>query len=149
MTIEFICSSCSTTLRVPKEHLGKQARCPKCSNLNVVQPGQKVAPPSSYPAGPNGPDGQASANPYQVGQGTVLPAHGMTPGNYQKAHRGGLVLALGIIAICCNIAAVPGILAWIFGKSDLKAMDAGLMDPEGRGMTQAGMIMGLVRASSR
>jgi len=51
---------------------------------------------------------------------------------------------MGIIAICCNIAAVPGILAWIFGRNDLKAMDAGQMDPEGRGITQAGMIMGMI-----
>jgi hypothetical protein len=74
-----------------------------------------------------------------------LPASGGVAGQaYRSAHRGGMILALGIMAICCNIAAVPGILAWILGSSDLKQMEAGRMDPEGRGMTQAGMIMGMV-----
>jgi hypothetical protein len=122
--------------------------------LNVVQPSPKAAsPPVKNPAQALG---QASAssgqpagseNPYSPGQSVYpaqVPGHGGPRGHYQQSHRGGLILALGIISICCNVAAVPGILAWIFGKNDLKAMDAGLMDPEGRGMTQAGMIMGLV-----
>lgn len=55
-----------------------------------------------------------------------------------------MILALGIMSVVCNVVAVPGILAWILGRADLKQMDAGVMDPEGRGMTQAGMIMGMV-----
>ena len=67
------------------------------------------------------------------------------------AHRGGLVLAFGIISIVsfffCFLLGVPmGILAWIWGSKDLKAMDAGEMDPEGRGLTQAGMITGIIGA---
>ncbi len=148
MTIEFQCSSCNTTLRVPKEHLGKQARCPQCSNLNLVEPG---SPPAGY--APNvanqiSPEsGHQPHIPYSAGRESVLHAQGTTPQpsyHYSRPHRGGLVLALGIISICCSGVVVPGILAWIFGRNDLKAMDAGLMDPEGRGMTQAGMIMGMV-----
>ena len=30
------------------------------------------------------------------------------------------------------------------GNTDLKAMDAGEMDPEGRGLTQAGKIIGII-----
>ena len=30
------------------------------------------------------------------------------------------------------------------GNTDLREMDAGLMDPEGRGMTQAGKVCGIV-----
>jgi hypothetical protein len=65
------------------------------------------------------------------------------------AHRGGLILAFGIIAIVsfffCFLLGLPlGILAWIWGSKDLKAMDAGEMDPEGRGMTLAGMITGII-----
>ena len=36
MAIEFKCSSCSSTLRVPNEHSGKHARCPKCSTVNAI-----------------------------------------------------------------------------------------------------------------
>jgi len=59
-----------------------------------------------------------------------------------RPHRGGVILALGIIGIiCCFIC---GIIAWVLGNNDLKEMDAGRMDPSGRGLTQAGKICGMV-----
>ena len=57
-------------------------------------------------------------------------------------HRGGLILALGIIGL---VACAPvGIFAWVMGKKDLAAIDGGSMDPTGRGTTQAGMVCGIV-----
>ncbi len=65
-----------------------------------------------------------------------------TTGPPLKPHRGGLVLALGILGIvCCFIC---GIIAWVFGSNDLKEMAAGTMDPSGKGMTQAGKICGII-----
>ena len=59
-----------------------------------------------------------------------------------RPHRGGTILALGIIGIvCCWIC---GIIAWVMGNGDLRAMDAGMMDPSGRGLTQAGRICGII-----
>ena len=60
-----------------------------------------------------------------------------------KAHRGTLILILGILGlVCCGIfTAIP---AWIMGSSDLKEMDAGTMDPAGRGSTNAGKICGII-----
>jgi hypothetical protein len=51
-------------------------------------------------------------------------------------------LVFGILswAVCL----IFGICAWVMGNSDLREMDAGRMDPEGRGMTQAGRIVGMV-----
>ena len=63
------------------------------------------------------------------------------------AHRGVLILGLGIAAIVCNMFFVPGILAWILGRADLKEIRAGRMDRMdrmGESTTQAGMIMGIV-----
>ena len=37
-----------------------------------------------------------------------------------------------------------GIVAWVMGSGDLKEMDAGTMDPTGRGTTQAGKICGII-----
>jgi hypothetical protein len=37
-----------------------------------------------------------------------------------------------------------GIVAWVMGASDLKEIDAGTMDPTGRGNTQAGKICGMI-----
>jgi hypothetical protein len=42
------------------------------------------------------------------------------------------------------ICVIFGIVAWVMGNSDLREMDAGRMDPEGRGMTQAGKIIGMI-----
>jgi hypothetical protein len=59
-----------------------------------------------------------------------------------KPHRGTLILVLGILGliICGPLA----IVAWILGSGDLKEMDAGTMDPAGRGNTQAGRICGII-----
>ena len=65
-------------------------------------------------------------------------------GGGMKPHRGTLVLVMGILGIVCNGCFVFGIIAWIFGKNDLAEMDAGTMDPEGRGLTNAGKICGMV-----
>jgi hypothetical protein len=60
-----------------------------------------------------------------------------------KPHRGVLILILGILSFfgCSIFTAIP---AWVMGNSDLKEMDAGTMDPAGRGMTQAGKILGII-----
>lgn len=60
-----------------------------------------------------------------------------------KPHRGALILVLGILSyVGCNIfTAIP---AWIMGAADLKEMDAGTMDASGRGLTQAGKLLGMI-----
>ena len=59
-----------------------------------------------------------------------------------KPHRGGMILALGIVGLfACFIC---GILAWVMGNNDLKAMAAGVMDPAGAQMTKAGKICGMI-----
>lgn len=58
------------------------------------------------------------------------------------AHRGATVLVLGILGlVCCFIF---GIISWAMGSSDLRDMNAGRMDPSGRGLTQAGRICGII-----
>jgi hypothetical protein len=56
-----------------------------------------------------------------------------------------MILVFGILAIVLGgIGLITGILAWLWGKQDLKKMDAGEMDPEGRQLTQIGYILGMV-----
>lgn len=57
-------------------------------------------------------------------------------------HRGGTVLALGIIGIV--LCFITGIIAWVIGNNDLKEMKRGLRDPEGESLTKAGMICGII-----
>jgi len=60
----------------------------------------------------------------------------------QAPHRGALILVLGILGLL--VCQVLSFFAWIMGKGDLQRMDAGEMDSDGRGLTQAGMICGIV-----
>jgi uncharacterized membrane protein len=59
-----------------------------------------------------------------------------------KPHRGTLILVLGILGLV--VCAPLAIAAWVMGAGDLKQMDAGAMDPSGRGNTQAGKICGII-----
>ena len=53
-----------------------------------------------------------------------------------------MILVFGILGL---VVCMPlGIVAWVMGSTDLKAMDAGTMDPEGRSITQAGKIIGMI-----
>jgi hypothetical protein len=75
-------------------------------------------------------------NPYVSPRAAGGPVLGLRP------HRGGLVLTLGLLGFfCCQFFAIA---AWIMGYADLKEIDAGRMDPTGRGLTQAGMIIGII-----
>jgi hypothetical protein len=62
-----------------------------------------------------------------------------------NGHRGGLVLALGIMswALGCPIL---GVMAWVMGSNDIRDMQRGNMDPRGLGLTQAGQIIGMIHA---
>ena len=57
-------------------------------------------------------------------------------------HRGNTILVLGILGLI--VCGPLGIAAWVMGKGDLARIDAGLMDPTGRGTTQAGMVLGII-----
>ena len=59
-----------------------------------------------------------------------------------KPHRATVILVLGILGLV--VCGPLGIVAWILGSNDLKEMDAGTMDPSGRGTTNAGKICGMI-----
>ena len=61
-------------------------------------------------------------------------------------HRGPVILTLGIVSLVFSTACgfILGIIAWVMGNADLREMDAGRMDPSGRGLTQAGKICGMI-----
>ncbi len=74
------------------------------------------------------------------------------PDYSDSPHRGGLILGLGIGSLVVSIVGCPpvglilGLMAWRWGRGDLRRMDAGEMDPDGRGITQAGWVCGLIGA---
>ncbi len=59
-----------------------------------------------------------------------------------QPHRGPVILVFGILGfLICQIFAP---IAWLMGRADLREMEAGRMDPTGKGLTQAGMILGII-----
>ncbi len=65
-------------------------------------------------------------------------------GGTKAPHRGQTVLILGIVGIF--VWFIPPIIAWIMGAKDLKKMDNGQMDPEGRKKTKIGKTLGMIFA---
>jgi len=62
---------------------------------------------------------------------------------YLAPHRGIAVLLLGIfgLKLTCGLL---GIVAFFMGRHDLREMDAGRMDPSGRGLTLVGYVFGII-----
>jgi len=61
-----------------------------------------------------------------------------------KPHRGVLVLVLGIVSIVFPLFGILGGITWYLANQDLPEIDAGLMDPTGRGMVVAGKVCGII-----
>lgn len=146
MPIEVTCSNCSALLRVSDRHAGKNARCPQCSTINPiplqVEDVDEFASAESYSPGSStwdsGKDNPYSAPPVdqRVGQ------HAQRSGDDLKEHRGGTVLTVGILSlVCCPLL---GISAILMANRDLEMMQLGMMDPAGRGTTEAGKVVGIV-----
>jgi len=70
--------------------------------------------------------------------------------SYGAPHRGGMILAFGLIGLIGNfialgpLAIIFAIMAWVMGNADMGEIQAGRMDPEGEGMTQTGRILGII-----
>jgi hypothetical protein len=68
---------------------------------------------------------------------------GLTPNN------GVTVLVFGILgAVCPFFSIIFAIIAIIMGASDLAAIRRGEMDPRGRGLVMAGLILGIIFAAT-
>ena len=78
----------------------------------------------------------------------------------QQQHRAGMIFGLGLSSLiinvlgCCTSSIVPfaltvlaivlGILGWIFGRHDLRAMRNGSMDASGYSTTKSGKTLAMV-----
>lgn len=156
------CPKCASKLVVAPGDLGKDVECPKCQTVyRAVRAG----------AGPSGPvvadveeetprrkrrfsdedveDDEDDDRPRKRSRRDDDEDDDDRPRkrrrrrsrNYEP-HRGMMILIFGIIGfVCCGFFAFA---AAIMGRNDLQKIDAGDMDPEGRGLTLAGMILGYV-----
>jgi len=124
------CPTCGKRYEVADNQLGSSVHCADCARAFVAEkPAASVPPPRSDLVSDERYDDERRPRRRE---------------RYEP-HRGGLVMAMGIVSILVGgIGLVTGILAWIWGNEDLKKMDAGIMDPEGRSNTQLGKVLGMV-----
>lgn len=171
--IEFHCPHCDKLLKTPDDKAGVRANCPGCGQtvtvpveaqspdvfdnpaaLEETSPAEKSSPVSSAPSRSGstahgettscpmcGEQIQAAAQRCRYCGEDVRPSR--SHGGSVTPHRGVLVLILGILGwVCC----FPfGIAAWVMANADLGEMDAGRMDNDGRGLTIAGKVLGIVQ----
>src|SRR4051812_42109729 len=119
------CPSCHTALRVSDDQIGRTVKCPRCEQTFVLEadPESPAAEGVTRPSPP-------PASPLPIPPTFGRPAAGLPYGGHGlKPHRGGLVLAFGILGLV--VCAPFGIAAWIMGNRDLAEMRAGVVDPAG------------------
>lgn len=161
MSTTVACPSCGRTQPVEEESLGTPVVCSACgSSFDAATP---AAPKRGTPwsVTPNAPPGTTPAP-------SAAPRDGETPDGADEEpaderpweqrhrdevrrdcepHRGTLVLVLGILGLVVPIPLVGLIIALCalaMGRADLKKIDSGAMDPDGKGTTLAGWICGII-----
>ena len=66
---------------------------------------------------------------------------GLSP--YPEQSQATTILVLGILGIVCSCFPL-GVVAWVMGNSELRAIEEGRRPPENRGTANAGRICGIV-----
>src|SRR5262249_14954782 len=149
MTI-LTCPTCSKSLKIPDELLGKKVKCSAClATFTAEEPVQKPAERDEERPRRRGsdPDSRIAEEdeddrPSRRGRDRDRPRGARRRRRDYEPHRGTLILVLGILGLV--VFHPLGIVAWIMGNHDLKAMRAGRMDPEGQSQTQTGKVLGIV-----
>jgi hypothetical protein len=148
------CPSCSRKLQVPESLMGQDVQCPTCGATFTANVGGAAAP-SPGPAEPEKPRYDLEPGPEEPPRRRERRRYDddydddyddrprrRSPRRDLMPHRGTTILVLGILGlVACPIL---GPFAWIMGNQDLAEIEAGRMDPEGQGTTQAGRICGMI-----
>jgi hypothetical protein len=158
------CPSCQRKLQVPEQYLGQKVQCPECRHMFTATATTMTAEPPAKPEVKDAPKprryddldvelprrrrGYRDDFDDDLDDDDYGGFHVGRRGRYPP-HRGGMVLALGLVALVGGMSffGLPfllGPVAWTLGAWDLREMREGRMDPEGRGLTQAGVVCGAV-----
>jgi predicted Zn finger-like uncharacterized protein len=167
------CPSCQRALRVSDDLVGQSVKCPACGTIFTANPAggasAEEAPPRE-PAREREPeprrgrsdrvtrrDEEDEDRPRRYGYEEERRSrrgrryeddyeeddYDDRPRRRYKEHRGGLILALGILSLFFA-PLILGPIAWIMGSTDLQEIRAGRMDPAGESNTSTGRILGMV-----
>jgi hypothetical protein len=167
------CPECRRALEVPEDYFGQTVRCPDCKHTFEAQPPEaaiQIGPASSAPARP-APVAKKPARYERVDEDEDEDEEdfeddledlrrGRRSGRRSGAgrpDRGGVILALGIVSLVLSFVSfslyflpiwllpmAAGIVGWVMGQRDLRAMREGTMDASNQVMTLVGMILSIV-----
>jgi hypothetical protein len=150
------CPACGRKLNLPEEYLGQTVRCPACDGQFTAElPEQSPPPRSALRLEPEEPpddrDRHERSSDYERPRRRRDDDYDDDYDDryrYRRPHRGGTILTLGILGLALFWIPLAG---WILGgislgmgNSDEVEMARGVMDREGKGLTQAGKICGLI-----
>ena len=97
--------------------------------------------PQLHSLASDGPSQLAEEAPSQDPYAPPSYSYGSGP-SYLEPHRGAAILALAIVGVCaCNVLSI---VAVVMAAIDLNKMKRGTMDPSGRGLTVAGLVIALL-----
>jgi predicted Zn finger-like uncharacterized protein len=150
------CPQCQRKLNVPDAQIGQTVRCPLCGEeftatvLHIQRPPPAV--PHEREPLPRGRDDNRRAPAFDAEDYGRRGSRGhndfRSPFGAVRPHRGGVILALGLIGMFLSFCMVPG---WIMGgmaasmgATDLQQMARGTMDESGRGLTKGGQVCGII-----
>lgn len=161
------CPGCQARLSVTLSDLGTEVACPYCQTaFKARRPGTDPGPSAPAPRGrssgglfddddvvPKGrslrdedDDRPTRRRPVRDDDEDESPRdrrRQRRSGGHYEQHRGVMILLFGVLgwAVCV----IFGIMAWSMGSADLRKMDAGEMDPEGRSLTRIGQVLGMIQ----
>ena len=110
-------------------------------NQTQWNPASLVYPNLASASSAPSPQVSSSGNPF------ASPTQQGGPRNPQgvayRPHSGTSILVMAIIGFFC-LGIILGPIAWSKGHSELKAIDRGEVDPQGRGTVMAGYVIGII-----
>lgn len=162
MSIRFRCPTCKKSLKADDDKAGTKTNCPDCGQrIRVPKPPMQKTVLGELETGMT----HAASDVGQPASGitSAIPPSGApfangfydfdTPGSFAgsqpliprsiEPHRGTAILIMGILGLF-TLPFIFGPIAWMWANEDLRKMRRGLMDPEGKGSTEAGKIMGII-----
>ena len=158
------CPSCRRQLQVPENFIGQTVQCPECRHQFIAAvtsvsaqpvPTLPMEAPDPPPRPRRRDDDEDELADRLRRRGRFADDDdedgldfGRRRGRHYEAHRGNLILALGLLSLVGGLSfclpALLGPVAWIMGSMDLREIRAGRMDPEGESMTRSGQVCGMV-----
>ena len=151
------CPACQRSLQVPESYFGQTVQCPECGHqfTATAESVTSTPKPASVAAGkrwssePDEDDYPRSRRDRYADDDDLDDiAAPRRIRNRLPPHRGGLIMALGLVsliggsAICFPV--IIGPIAWFMAHADLRAMRDGEMDPTGESMVRTGQVCGII-----